>query len=848
MSKRPRIAYLTPNSPFPCNRGGRIRAHHLWRALSVFGDVTPLVIGDTPPQDFLNLMRFAQARFFPRRRYSPGDLTKAIETNGRLATPGLWEVLSEPELPDEIRARLSGVEALVRHCLNPARIERLLNVLRGLRPDLIVLCDSSIGILAPHVRTFGAPVVVGPHNFDSALYASMSASAPNEHLRLWNAEASSAFRAAETLFAPHVDQLWVCSRDDANRFSESSVPRSRIRIVPNVYDVGPPSLAPADSRDLVFIGQANYYPNEDAIRRLFVVSRKLDEKGVAHRMRIVGRIGEHLRKLAMASPSVEIVGEVESVAPYMEAAAIAPIALTLGGGTRLKILEAMSMARPVLSTPIGIEGIECENGVHAVIEPDLAAFPDRILELLSNSDRARRIALAGWELVRDNYSHEALLRQVGDALRDLGLNDAGPSAAALARNLGAHVVEETAKFNVFTRLLTWNLLVRLAANDAAISAEFSVEGMEAISNASIKVVSRKPGLIALEASAILAKDLSPEDLTITLGAWGREILRCKTPASLSHETAGLVAIDASERQIRVIGWSTEAQPRFSPEPEQELQTRPVSLRDVRVVAATYRDLNENLTISNALGEGQTFSDVNRWIGPKNPTSARLRQFKDKHAGETAWLIGNGPSVRTTDLDLLKNRLTFCFNRFHLAHDSTALRAAYTLTADKQMIEDFGQSIVDDSGGTVFIAHSAAPDLLGDYIWLRQEPIFPPLFSLDPGYGVSPGGSTPFVAIQLAYYMGVRKFYFYGADFSFQFKSGGPGKDAFRQASGEGNHFIANYRSGRPWCPPSFLDIGAGFLNARLMLEAEGGFIRNVTRGGALEIFEREDFDRAIASS
>jgi hypothetical protein len=102
-----------------------------------------------------------------------------------------------------------------------------------------------------------------------------------------------------------------------------------------------------------------------------------------------------------------------------------------------------------------------------------------------------------------------------------------------------------------------------------------------------------------------------------------------------------------------------------------------------------------------------------------------------------------------------------------------------------------------------------------------------------------------VAIQLAYYMGVRKFNFYGADFSFRFDPGPAGRDAFRAARGEGNHFIANYRAGKPWCPPSLRDIGPAFFSARLLMEAEDGFIRNVTRGGALEIFERQEFDRAL---
>ena len=165
-----------------------------------------------------------------------------------------------------------------------------------------------------------------------------------------------------------------------------------------------------------------------------------------------------------------------------------------------------------------------------------------------------------------------------------------------------------------------------------------------------------------------------------------------------------------------------------------------------------------------------------------------------------------------------------------------------------MIEDFGQEIVDVSGGQVFVAHDEEPPLVGDYIWLRQMAIFPPLISREPARAVTPGGSSLFVAMQLAAFMGIRKLYLYGADFHFNFERNLRARDTYRAVSGDGNHFIKNYRSGKAWCPPSFRNIATGFLAARIMMESEGGFIRNATRGGAMEIFPREDFESALATS
>ena len=837
MKARPRIAYVTPYALFPPNRGGRIRAHHLWRAMSAYADVVTINVGDAADPPLRSLMRLTGARFFPRRRYSGAK-------SGQ--TPGLFEVLNAPDLPPDLYDELAAPEALVRHCLNSARIERILQALMRIRPQAVVLCDTSLGLLAPHVRALGVATVVAPHNFDSALYESMAQQAPNEAVRTWNRLAARAFRAAEEIFAPYVDQLWVCSPDDARRFGARLVDPARIRLAPNVVDVDAPTPLNPASRDLVFVGQANYYPNEDAIRNLFSISRTLDARGVEHRMRIVGGVGDAIRADAQACPSVELLGHVPSVAAFVEGAALAPIPLTLGGGTRLKILEAMSLARPVLSTPVGIEGIDCENGVSAVVEPDLAAFPDRIEELLGDRARAERIGLAGWDLALRRYSHEALLEHVGSALRDLGLAASAPSGAALGRNLGAEVEQETAFFNAMTRLLVWRALVRVAAPFEALSATLASESVADLANAFVQIRPAGNGKYWLNGSAILIAGVAPQALEMSLSAWGATVLRAAPPRDLPLQSAGMLTLEPAGQQLELVAWTDSGAVEFSPQAQQPAASSPGPIEGVALAAGHFARGVASLSVAAAEGEGQAFHDVESWLAP-GLTSRRLAELKNRHAGETAWIIGNGPSVRVEDLDRLAGRLVIGFNRFHLAHETTTLRPPYTFSGDAQMIEDFGQRIVDESGGVVFIAHHTAPDLVGDYIWLRQAQVFPPLFSKRPDRVISPGGSTPYVAMQVAYYMGVRKFYFYGADFTFRFAGVKAAGSAFRSASGEGNHFIANYRSGRPWCPPSLVDIAASFLNARLVMEAEGGFVRNVTRGGALEMFPRQDFESALAA-
>jgi hypothetical protein len=131
------------------------------------------------------------------------------------------------------------------------------------------------------------------------------------------------------------------------------------------------------------------------------------------------------------------------------------------------------------------------------------------------------------------------------------------------------------------------------------------------------------------------------------------------------------------------------------------------------------------------------------------------------------------------------------------------------------------------------------------VWLRQLAMWPSLFSFDAARYVTPGGSSVYVAMQVAYYLGIRQLFFYGADFTFSFQRNAGSTDSWRAATGDNNHFIQGYRSGRAWCPPSIENILPSFYAARRLMEMEGGFIRNATRGGQLEVFDRIDFEEAL---
>ena len=229
--------------------------------------------------------------------------------------------------------------------------------------------------------------------------------------------------------------------------------------------------------------------------------------------------------------------------------------------------------------------------------------------------------------------------------------------------------------------------------------------------------------------------------------------------------------------------------------------------------------------------------------PITKNDRKISALKDIHKDEIGYLIGNGPSVRIDDLELLNGKVTFCCNRFHLAYDRMVFRPKYTLAADRQMIEDFGEEIIRKSSGVNILFGTEDPKIDGEYLWIRSK--------LGKGFSdnifdfVYPGGTILISAIQIGFFLGIRRFFLYGVDHDFKFEKNVDSEDIWDNAIGEGNHFIENYRSSKPWCPPQTEMIEQSFMMCDTFLRSRGGWIKNATRGGKLDILERIDFEKAI---
>ncbi len=222
---------------------------------------------------------------------------------------------------------------------------------------------------------------------------------------------------------------WVCRQADlvatVSEQDRSQVARvvgkDRARLVPNGVDTEliQPRQEDVETDSMVFVGNMQWPPNADGVewfcREVLPVILRQHPKA---KLYLVGHSpGPALQRLA--GKSVVVTGTVPDVRPYVARAAVSVVPLRVGGGTRLKILEAMALARPVVSTSLGCQGLSATDGQNISIADTPDAFARSVGELLSSEEEGTRLGRAGREFVVANYDWKAIGAQLSSIYAEL---------------------------------------------------------------------------------------------------------------------------------------------------------------------------------------------------------------------------------------------------------------------------------------------------------------------------------------------------------------------------------------------------------------------------------------------
>ena len=321
---------------------------------------------------------------------------------------------------------LTSTRSLERRLATAPAMQRALDkVLRSKRFDLVNLEFSFLGECdlrqaPPNERL--PRLVVDSHNIDYELARQYARSARSLAHRLYAGVNWRKLRREELGTYRDADGVYLCSAEDERRLLDV-IPGARTAVIPNAADVEyyqpRPTDPPPDCRTLVFFGLLSYAPNVDGV--IYFIEKIWPRIAEAHpeaRFKIIG--GRPPRSLQLlAGPRVELTGFVPDLRPHLAAAAAVVVPLQLGGGTRLKIVEAMAMGKAIVSTPLGAEGIEAVPGRDLLIEAQPEAFADAVNRLLGAPELAARIGRSARSLAVERYSWSGAARALEGFFRGI---------------------------------------------------------------------------------------------------------------------------------------------------------------------------------------------------------------------------------------------------------------------------------------------------------------------------------------------------------------------------------------------------------------------------------------------
>ncbi|WP_256988774.1 6-hydroxymethylpterin diphosphokinase MptE-like protein [Bacillus sp. EB106-08-02-XG196] len=238
------------------------------------------------------------------------------------------------------------------------------------------------------------------------------------------------------------------------------------------------------------------------------------------------------------------------------------------------------------------------------------------------------------------------------------------------------------------------------------------------------------------------------------------------------------------------------------------------------------------------------------IFPYTSNGRKLKKLKNKHKGNRCFIVGNGPSLTVEDLNLLKNEITFAFNRIYYIFDDTDWRPTYYCSEDDKTIfkskEEINKLKIENKFFPVNFPwdYKIHFNNANYYIFKFGDRNVEPRFSEDIVKGIYWGNTVAYTAIQMAVYMGIKEIYLLGVDHNFSKMINDNGEIVSDETAKD--YFTENYNTDKEDLYIPNIEISTrAFKAAKKFTDNHNIKIFNATRGGKLEVFDRIDFDKIL---
>lgn len=393
------IIAITSQVPWPLDTGGHLRTYHVLRQLAArfhLRLLIPVVDLSSSARDALESAGI-DVRFVPVGR----------EAGAR-------------RVANVLRAAARGVPYVLYARHNRGEVHRALKEELSQRAWDALYCDHLDSFVyvddAPNLRVVG-----DLHNVYSLLARRTADEQSNAIVRAYLKREAHLLDRMERRAAGRADLLMTVSQQEQQHFRNLGA--RRVEVVPNGVDVNRYAALPVAARSgtplVLYIGTMSWRSNAAAAIHLATsVMPAVRERIPGARLRIVGRDPlPEVRELTR-DPHVDVTGTVPDVIPHLAEAHALAVPLESGGGTRLKILEAFAAGLPVVSTPVGAEGIDAVPD-RDVIVTERGGFADALARLLSDPSGAIRLAAAARTVVREQYDWSAVGERAARAIDDV---------------------------------------------------------------------------------------------------------------------------------------------------------------------------------------------------------------------------------------------------------------------------------------------------------------------------------------------------------------------------------------------------------------------------------------------
>jgi len=400
--RRPHVAVLDEELPYPLTSGKRIRTLNLLRHLAGQYRIT----------------------YLARRNADAEEVAPAVELFKSL---GITPVIAAPPVPAKsgvrFYSRLAGnlfaplPYSVATHASHDFR--RAVNLLAERDPVDLWHCEwtpYAAALRDLRATDPGLRWLVMAHNVESLIWQRY-AETERQPLKRWYIRRQwHKWERCERATAAAATSTVAVSPDDAELF-RNRFAAERVDVVDNGVDTAyfrPTPEVPRDPYRVVFVGSLDWRPNLDAIDILLnEIWPKVLRAQPRAALSIVGRKPpDALRRAVADRPGVELHADVPDVRPFLAASGLLAVPLRVGGGSRLKILEALATGLPVVSTRIGAEGLSLESGVHLDVVEDVATMADAILSSMNNLPCTKAQADAGRRRVLDRYDWRPLAEKL----------------------------------------------------------------------------------------------------------------------------------------------------------------------------------------------------------------------------------------------------------------------------------------------------------------------------------------------------------------------------------------------------------------------------------------------------